>query len=226
MVTVTWYGHAAVGITGDGTDILIDPFLTGNPVAAARPDTVQAHYILVTHGHGDHLGDTIAIAKRTGAQVISNYEIATYCQNQGVNAHPLHIGGGITLPFGKVKLTIAHHGSSLPDGSYGGNPTGVIVTIGGKTIYHAGDTGLFYDMKLIGERHPLDVALLPIGGNFTMDVDDAVYAANLLHPQVVIPMHYDTFDLIKADVQEFRRKVEAIPGIRCVILRPGESYTL
>jgi len=226
MVKVTYYGHAAIALEAQDTIILIDPFLTGNPLAAITADRVRANYILVSHGHGDHLGDAVDIAKRTGALIIANYEVATYCQKQGANAHPLHIGGGLNLPFGRVKLTIAHHGSSFPDGSYAGNPCGFLVTMAGKNIYHACDTGLFYDMKLIGERTPLDLAILPIGDNFTMGPDDALYAVGLLNPKVVIPVHYDTFDIIKQDPYAFQRQVEAQTKARCVVLQPGESYSL
>lgn len=226
MVKVTYYGHAAIALEAQGTIVLVDPFLTGNPLAAVPADQVKANYILVSHGHGDHLGDAIDIAKRSGALIIANYEVATYCQKQGANAHPLHIGGGLNLPFGRVKLTIAHHGSSFPDGSYAGNPCGFLVTIAGKNIYHACDTGLFYDMKLIGERTPLDLAILPIGDNFTMGPDDALYAVSLLNPKIVIPVHYNTFDVIKQDPHAFQRRVEAETKAKCVVLKPGESYDL
>lgn len=225
-VTLHYHGHATWTIESNGTRIVIDPFFEGNPVADMSPAQVQANYILVSHAHGDHLGDTVAIAKRTGATVISNFEIANYVQSQGANAHPLHIGGGHDFPFGRVKLTIAHHGSSFPDGSYGGNPCGFIIQTGGKTIYDAADTGLFYDMKLIGDREDLDVALIPIGDNFTMGPDDALYAVQLLHPKVVIPMHYGTWDLIAQDVGEFAKRVEADTSSKCKILKPGSSYTL
>jgi L-ascorbate metabolism protein UlaG (beta-lactamase superfamily) len=230
VVKLTFYGHSCFAIDSAGTIILIDPFLTGNPQAAITADEVKANYILVSHGHGDHLGDTIAIAKRNKALVIANCEVTTYCQKHRVEAHPLHIGGGYSFPFGKVKLTIAHHGSSFPDGSYAGNPCGFLVSTGGKVIYHACDTGLFYDMKLIGDRNALDVAILPIGGNFTMDADDAAYATGLLHPKLVIPCHYNTFDVIQQEPKDFQRKVEAEtkvePKVKCVILKPGESYSL
>src|SRR5262249_25534309 len=146
---------------------------------------VSANFIILTHAHGDHYGDTVAIAKRTGATVISNFEIVSYCQKQGVaNSHALHIGGGYTFPFGRVKLTVAHHGSSFPDGTYGGTPAGVVLEIEGKRLYNAGDTALFSDMSLIGEGG-LDVALLPIGDNFTMGPDDAAHAAKLLRARTV-----------------------------------------
>ena len=210
---------------GGGATLLTDPFLTGNPLAAVKADEVSADYVLVSHAHGDHLGDAVPIAKRTGATVIANFEIASYCGNEGVNAHPLHIGGGREFPFGHVKLTIAHHGSSFPDGGYGGNPAGFLLTIDGKKVYHACDTGLFYDMKLIGEEG-VDLAILPIGDNFTMGPDDALKAVKLIEPQIVVPIHYDTFEVIQQDPHAFARMVEAETSARCVVLKPGQSLTL
>ena len=224
-VELTYYGHACFGIKGGRAILLIDPFLTGNPLAAVSADEVEADYILVSHAHGDHLGDAVAIAQRTGATIVSNYEIATYAGNQGLTAHGLHIGGGWDFPFGRVKLTIAHHGSSFPDGSYGGNPCGLLLTIEDKNIYHACDTGLFYDMKLIGEEG-IELAILPIGDNYTMGPKDALRAVKLIEPSVVIPIHYDTFDVIKQDPAAFARTVEAETKARCVVLKPGESYSL
>jgi L-ascorbate metabolism protein UlaG (beta-lactamase superfamily) len=225
-VELTYHGHSCFGIEVDGTKLIIDPFLTGNELADIRASEVEADYILVSHGHGDHVGDAVAIARRTGAMTISNFEIQNWLVAQGVeNAHPLHIGGGYDFPFGRVKLTIAHHGSALPDGSYGGNPAGFLLTLAGKKIYHACDTGLFYDMKLIGEEG-LDLAILPIGDNFTMGPDDALRAVKLLEPKVVIPIHYDTFDVIRQDPQAFAARVEAETSARCVVLKPGDSYRL
>lgn len=224
-VEVTWYGHACFSIEGGGATLLTDPFLTGNPQAAVTAGEVSADYVLVSHAHGDHLGDAVPIAKRTGATVIANFEIATYCENEGVKAHPLHIGGGYDFPFGRVKLTIAHHGSSFPDGSYGGNPAGFLLTIEGKKVYHACDTGLFYDMKLIGEEG-IDLAILPIGDNFTMGPEDALKAVKLIGPRTVVPVHYNTFEVIEQDPHAFARMVKAETSARCVVLKPGESLTL
>ncbi len=224
-VEVTWYGHACFSIVGGGATLLTDPFLTGNPLAAATADEVSADYILVSHAHGDHLGDAVPIAKRTGATIIANFEIATYCGNEGAKAHPLHIGGGRDFPFGLVKLTIAHHGSSFPDGSYGGNPAGFLLTLEGKKIYHACDTGLFYDMKLIGEEG-IDLAILPIGDNFTMGPEDALKAVKFIEPKIVVPIHYDTFEVIEQDPHAFARMVEAETSARCMVLKPGDSLTL
>lgn len=226
VVELTYHSHACFSITVGDTCLLIDPFLTGNDLADVSADEVDADYILVSHGHDDHVGDTVEIAKRTGALTISNFEIHNWLLAQGVEkAHPLHIGGGYDFPFGRVKLTCAHHGSGLPDGSYGGNPAGFLLTLEGKRIYHACDTGLFYDMKLIGEEG-LDVAILPIGDNFTMGPGDALRAVKLLGPKVVMPIHYDTFDVIKQDPYAFAARVEAETSTECVVLKPGDSYRL
>jgi L-ascorbate metabolism protein UlaG (beta-lactamase superfamily) len=207
--------------------IWIDPFLTDNPQADVGPDGIeQADYILVSHGHGDHFGDAIAIASRTEATVISNNEIAVYCQGQGVDAHGLHIGGGFQFPFGRVKMTIAHHGSTLPDGGYGGNPGGFLLDLQDKRIYFAGDTGLFYDMKLLGEDRAIDVALVPIGDNYTMGPDDALRAVQLLDPRLVVPMHYDTFDVIRQDARAFAQRVKTTTGADAVVMSPGDSLDL
>lgn len=226
-VKVTWLGHAAFSLDVDGHKILIDPFFSGNPVATVTADDVEADYIFVSHGHGDHVGDTVAIAKRTGAMVISNFEIVSWFQGQGVeNAHPQHIGGGFDYPFGYLKLTIAHHGSALPDGSYGGNPAGMLLTApDGEKLYFACDTGLFYDMKLIGEEG-IDLAVLPIGDNFTMGPDDALRAVKLINPQVVVPVHFDTWELIAQDPKAWAKRVEAETDTTCVVLAPGETYEL
>lgn len=226
VVEITYYGHSSLGIAVDGTQLLIDPFLADNPLTEVAPDDVAADYVLVSHGHGDHLGDAVQIAKRTGATTISNFEIQNWLAAQGIeHTHPQHIGGGHDFPFGRVKLTIAHHGSALPDGSYGGAPAGFLLTLAGKKIYHACDTGLFYDMKLIGEEG-LDLAILPIGDNFTMGPDDALRAVKLLEPKLVIPVHYNTWDVIRQDPHAFARRVEAETSAKCVVLEPGESYRL
>jgi L-ascorbate metabolism protein UlaG (beta-lactamase superfamily) len=225
-IKLTWYGHAAFGLTVNAHHLLVDPFLTGNPRAAASADAVEADYILVTHGHGDHIGDAVQIAQRTGATVISNYEICNWVQNHGVaQVHAQHIGGGFHHPFGYLKLTIAHHGASLPDGSCGGHPCGMLLTAEGKKIYLAGDTGLFYSMRLIGEEG-INLAALPIGDNFTMGPDDALRAVKLLNPRVVIPVHYSTFGIIEQDPQAWAERVRAETPTKPVVLQPGESYTL
>ena len=191
-----------------------------------RISEIPADFIFVSHGHGDHVGDTVDIARRTGATVVSNFEIHNWLANQGLeNLHPQHIGGGFNFPWGRVKLTIAQHGSALPDGSYGGNPCGFLFYVEDKKIYHACDTGLFYDMKLIGEEG-IDLAILPIGDNFTMGPDDALRAVKLIDPLVVIPIHYNTFDLIKQDPEAFAKEVTAETSSRSVVLNPGETFTL
>jgi L-ascorbate metabolism protein UlaG (beta-lactamase superfamily) len=225
-IKLTWYGHACWHIETPKGTLLIDPFLSGNPHTPVQADQVKTDFILVSHGHGDHLGDTISIAKRTGATVLTNFEIASYCQSQGVKAHPLQIGGSRDFPFGNLKLTIAHHGSSFPDGRYAGNPAGFIITLGKTKIYDAADTGLFYDMKLIGEEG-ITIALLPIGDNFTMGPADAVRAAKLIRPKVLIPMHYNTFDVISQDAKSFASQAKkALPKTKIVVLKPGESITI
>jgi L-ascorbate metabolism protein UlaG (beta-lactamase superfamily) len=169
------------------------------------------------------VGDTVAIAKRTGATVISNYEIQNWMTAQGVpNVHPQHIGGGFNYPWGRVKLTLALHGSALPDGSYGGNPCGFLLYIGGKKIYHACDTGLFGDMKLIGEEG-IDLAILPIGDNFTMGPDDALRAVKLIGPKRVVPIHYNTFDVIKQDPNSWAARVEKETSVKVVVMKPGDT---
>lgn len=225
MPKLTYLSHSAFILEGAGTSIAIDPFLTGNPIAAKQASDVKVDWIILTHGHGDHLGDGLEIAKANNATIIAPFELASYCGAKGVNAHPMHIGGAHEFPFGKVKLTIAHHGSAIVDGDnilYTGNPCGVLITMEGKTFYHPGDTGLFYDMKLIGEMNEIDLAVLPIGDNFTMGIDDAVKATEFLHPANVIPMHYKTFDVIDVDPQEFVSKVKE-KGFKAEVLDFGGS---
>jgi L-ascorbate metabolism protein UlaG (beta-lactamase superfamily) len=225
-IKVTWYSHACILIQTGEVSLLVDPFLTGNPLAPVKADHVPADYILVSHGHGDHLGDTVQMAKRTGATVISNFEIHNWLVGQGVqNVHPQHIGGGFNYPWGRVKLTIAHHGSVLPDGSYGGNPCGFLFYIKGKKIYHACDTGLFYDMRLIGEEG-VDLAILPIGDNFTMGPDDSLRAVKLIQPKHAVPIHYDTFEVIKQDPAAWKKRVEQETLTRVILLKPGEHVEI
>jgi len=226
MPKLTYLSHDVFLLENNQARLIFDPFLSGNPKATVKPDEIKVDYVLLTHGHGDHLGDGIEIAKANDATVIAPHELATYCANKGCKAHSMHIGGGYNFPFGRVKLTIAHHGSGLDIGedalAYMGNPCGFLVTMDGKTVYHAGDTALFLDMQLIGEMHNIDVALLPIGDNFTMGVDDAVKAAELLKAGLVIPMHYKTFDVIEADPREFVKKVNE-KGLKAQVLNIGES---
>jgi L-ascorbate metabolism protein UlaG (beta-lactamase superfamily) len=205
--------------------LLVDPFLTGNPAASATPENVPANFILLSHGHGDHVGDAVAIAKRTGATIISNFEISNWVQAQGLNAHAQHLGGGYRHPFGYLKLTLALHGSALPDGSYGGNPAGFLLTAEGKKLYLACDTGLFGDMRLIGEEG-VDLAVLPIGDNFTMGPDDALRAVKLIQPKHVIPVHYNTWDLIAQDPNAWARRVESETSTKAHVIKPGESFSI
>lgn len=229
MITATWHGHGCYAFDFDGTKIIIDPFLSDSPTADIAPDEVEAEYILLTHGHGDHFGDTVAIAQRNGATIIAPYELAAYCESKGLTAHPMHIGGGHTFPFAHVQLTIAHHGSGMmgEDGVpiYLGSPCGFLLKAQEKCIYFAGDTGLFLDMKLIGDRNRIDLAIVPIGDNFTMGVEDAVTAAEYLRPKVAIPMHYGTWELIDTDPQAFVDGAEKV-GVKGTILQIGGTYTL
>lgn len=222
MPKARFLGHSCVEITEGSHSILIDPFLTGNPQAASGPDATNPGWVLVTHGHGDHIGDAIGIAKRTGATVVGSFELTSLCAKEGVNIHPMHIGGAFNFDFGRVKLTIAHHGGGYGEDAsiYTGPPVGFLVTIGGKTLYHPGDTGLFYDMKLIGEMNDIDLAFLPIGDNFTMGIDDALKAVEFLKPKKVVPIHYDTFPVIEVSPKAFADRVS---GAKAVVLKPGET---
>ena len=223
---IIWYGHAAIGIKTANLFILVDPYLSDNPLTSVKPETLSPDYILVTHGHSDHLGDTIPIARRTGATVISNGEISAWLKKQGIKTHAQQIMGGFQHPFGYLKLTVAIHGSVLPDGAFGGNPCGLLLTtLDKKKIYLAGDTGLFGDMKLIGEES-VDLAMLPIGGNYTMDPDDALRAVKLLTPKLVVPIHYNTFDVIRQDAQLWADRVIKETKSLVRVMKPGDSLTL
>jgi L-ascorbate metabolism protein UlaG (beta-lactamase superfamily) len=225
-IRLTWYGHACFLIRAGDSDLLIDPFITGNPTAPVKAQDVKADFILVSHGHGDHVGDTVDIARRTGATVISNFEIHNWLIRQGIQkVHPQHIGGGFNYPWGRVKLTMAQHGSGLPDGTYGGNPCGFLLYIEGKKIYHACDTGLFYDMKLIGEEG-IDLAILPIGDNFTMGPEDALRAVKLINPKRVIPIHYNTFDVIKQDPNAWAKMTQEQTSAKVTVMKPGEHLEI
>jgi L-ascorbate metabolism protein UlaG (beta-lactamase superfamily) len=223
---VTWYGHAALGLATGGYQILVDPFFTDNPSASLAAEQVKPDFILVSHGHSDHVGDAVSIAKRTGAKVISNNEIANWMREQGVDAHGQHIGGGYHHPFGYLKLTQALHGSALPDGSNGGNPAGFLLTTNdSQKIYMACDTGLFGDMRLIGEEG-IDLAFLPIGDNFTMGPDDALRAVKLVQPKHVIPIHYNTWGLIAQDPNAWAKRVETETSTKAHVLTPGQSFSI
>ncbi len=224
MPTLTYLGHSAFLLEGGGTKMAIDPFLTGNPLAAKQADEIEVEWIYLTHGHNDHFGDVLSIAKANNATIIAPYELASYCESKGAKVHPMHIGGAHGFSFGRLKLTIAHHGSAYVEKNgtivYCGNPSGGLITMDGKTLYHAGDTGLFYDMKLIGEMNSIDLAALPIGDNFTMGIDDAVVATEYIKPHKVIPIHYNTFDVIKVNPSEFVEKVQA-KGFAGQVIEPG-----
>lgn len=226
MIKITYHGHSAFEITTGDHSILIDPFFTYNKNAKIKPADVKTDYIILSHAHGDHIGDTIEIAEKNDATIIAVHELSEYLISKGLKSHGMGIGGQREFPFGKVKFTIAHHSSSLEgEKLYMGEPAGIILTLGDKTIYHSGDTGLFLDMKLIGEMFNIDLALLPIGDNYTMGIDDAVKAVEFLDCKAVSPMHYGTFDVIDANPEEFKRKVESI-GKKCVIMPYGEAISI
>lgn len=224
---ISYHGHSTVKIVTDGKEILIDPFITGNELSDLSVENERPDYILLTHGHSDHLGDTVALAKKKDALVIGMVELANYLSFKGVKTHGLNIGGSYEFPFGKVKLTKAFHSTGFVEEDnqivYLGMSTGLLLFIEGKTIYHAGDTGLFYDMKLIGERHPIDLAFLPIGDNFTMGPEDAAYAAKLLNAKTVVPIHYNTFPIIQQDPEKFVSLLDDGVG---KVMKPGDSLEL
>ena len=224
-----YYGHSTFTVDTGAYKLVIDPFFApNNPAAPVTADQIEADYILLTHGHGDHTADAANIAKRTGATVIGVFEVVSWVQNQGAaNGHGMNTGGAYTFPFGRVKLTIAHHSSTMPDDSPGGNPVGYVINFSdGVDVYFAGDSALTYDMKLIGEAGGVDLAVLPIGDNFTMGPDDAVRAAQFVQAKRVIPCHYDTFPPIKQDAQAFAEKLRRTAEIDCIVLKPGEEFTL
>ncbi|MGE8206323.1 metal-dependent hydrolase [Heyndrickxia sp. NPDC080065] len=224
---VSYHGHSIVKVETKGKTIIFDPFITGNSQTDLQVENENPDYIILTHGHNDHVGDTIELAKRSGALVIANNEIADYLSWQGLNTHGMHIGGSFEFDFGKVKLTPAFHGSALVTENneiiYLGMPAGILLMVEGKTIYHAGDTGLFSDMKLISELHPIDLAFLPIGDNFTMGPEDAAIAAKFLKAKTVVPIHYNTFPVIKQDPERFINLLENQTG---QIMNAGDSIEL
>lgn len=204
---ITFYGHASLGIEVGGKNIIVDPYITANELAShINIDELKADYILVTHAHGDHTLDVEAIAKRTGATIVSNAEIAGYFTKKGLKSHPMNHGGSWEFDFGTVKYVNAIHSSSFNDGTYGGNPGGFIIEGEHKNIYIAGDTALTFDMKLIPLRTKLDLAIFPIGNNFTMDVEDAIIASDFVECDKVLGCHYDTFGYIKINHEEAKKK--------------------
>lgn len=225
-MNITYFGHSCFGVEINGKHLLFDPFITPNELAKSiNADNVKADYILISHGHEDHIADAVSIAKRTGALVICAWEIYVWLQKQGVeNIHPMNTGGKKVFDFGSVKCVKAEHSSSLPDGSNGGNPMGFVIESTDKNFYYAGDTALTYDMKLIGEYRSIDFAFLPIGDNFTMGVDNAIIATEFINCPDVIGMHYDTFGFIKIDKDEAKHKFER-QGKRLTLMEIGSTIS-
>ena len=223
---IKYFAHSAFQFTtNDGKILLVDPFLDDNPNSTVKSADVKADFIILTHAHGDHIGDAFKIAKKSDSLFICVNELANYCAEKGFKAHNMHIGGSYNFDFGRIKFTIAHHGSITPEKYYGGEAAGVVLTIDGKKIYHTGDTGLFLDMKLIGELDKIDYMMLPIGDNFTMGISDALKAVEFVNPKVVIPMHYNTFPVIAADPNEFKTKVEGM-GKECIVFKYGQEIEI
>lgn len=223
---ITYYGHSALGIEVAGKYILVDPYISPNPLACHIDiATLEADFILLTHAHGDHIADVEVIAKRTNATIVANFEIATYYGNKGFATHPMNHGGSWTFDFGKLKMVNAVHSSSFPDGTYGGNSVGFVIEGEHKNIYIAGDTALTMDMKLIPMRTQLDLAILPIGNNFTMDVEDAIIASDFVECDKVLGMHYDTFGYIKINHEEAIRQFFQ-KGKDLMLLPIGDSIEL
>ncbi|PKM47191.1 MAG: metal-dependent hydrolase [Firmicutes bacterium HGW-Firmicutes-8] len=225
---VKFLGHACFFLQNGGTSLIIDPFLDDNPQAVIRAGEIKTDWILVTHGHSDHLGDAIQIAKQNDAIIITVTEVARYCGVRGARTHAMYIGGKHNFGEFTVKMTVALHGSSIGTNpvEYLGQPCGFLIFIGGKTIYYAGDTGLFGDMELIGRLHPIDLAILPIGDNYTMGPEDALEAVKMLKPRYVIPTHYNTWDIITQDPDKFKSAVEDETGIQVAVLNPGDTFEL
>jgi L-ascorbate metabolism protein UlaG (beta-lactamase superfamily) len=225
-MNITYYGHSCFSVEINGKHLLFDPFISPNELAKnIKVDTVKADYILISHGHEDHIADAVSIAKRTGAKVICAWEIYVWLGKKGVeNVHPMNVGGKVKLDFGNVKCVYAAHSSSLPDGSYGGNPMGFVVESSEGNFYYAGDTALTYDMKLIGEYRSINFAFLPIGDNFTMGPENAILASEFINCSDIIGMHYDTFGFIKIDKEEALSKFTRA-GRKLNLMSIGETIT-
>jgi L-ascorbate metabolism protein UlaG (beta-lactamase superfamily) len=221
---VRFLGHACFELSDGDTTLLIDPFLSGNPKAAINAADAAATTILLTHGHGDHIGDTVAIAKRTGAPVVAIVELAGELGEEGVDVRDPNLGGSVKFDWGWAKLVPAWHTSTTPKGTVN-TPAGLLISLGDTIVYHLGDTCVFSDLQLVGKRAPVDIALMCIGGHYTMDRIDAVDAAQLVGAKTVIPCHYNTFPPIEADAQAFKSDVESATGSNVVILDPGQSYS-
>jgi L-ascorbate metabolism protein UlaG (beta-lactamase superfamily) len=221
---VRFLGHACFTLTDGETTVLIDPFLSGNPKAAVSADEVEATTLLLSHGHVDHVGDTVAIAKRTGATVVAITELAGELEGEGVDVVNCNLGGTATFDWGWVKLVPAWHTSTTPKGTVS-TPAGLLINFKDTIIYHLGDTALFSDLQLVGRRHPIDIALIPIGGHFTMDRHDAVDAADFVGAKTIIPCHYGTFPAIETDVKAFQTDVEKALDATVVVLEPGQAHT-
>jgi L-ascorbate metabolism protein UlaG (beta-lactamase superfamily) len=221
---VQFLGHACFTLSDGDTTVLIDPFLTGNPKAAIAAEDVPATTILLTHGHGDHYGDTVAIAKRTGATAVAITEIAGELAEEGVDARDSNLGGTEKFDWGTVKLVPAWHTSTTPKGTVS-TPAGLVIQFEDTVVYHLGDTALFSDLQLVGKHTPIDIALMCIGGHYTMDRTDAVDAASLIGAKTVIPCHYNTFPAVETDAQAYKSDVESATDSNVVILEPGESHT-
>jgi L-ascorbate metabolism protein UlaG (beta-lactamase superfamily) len=222
---IRFLGHSAFALEHDGKTVLVDPFLTGNPKAAASADELQADAIFLTHGHADHLGDSVAIAKRTGAPVVAIVELAGEIGAEGVDVRDPNLGGTVDLGFATVRLTPAWHTSTTPNGTIN-TPAGLVIEMGGKRIYHLGDTALFSDLALVGRNQPIDVALMCIGGHYTMDRFDGVVAAELVKADQIIPCHYNTFPPIETDAQAFKADVQNAGFAEVVVLDPGGTHEL